>query len=96
MTDNATLFKIGDILRYGSGSSALMRVSYVSVGHGGSPARYYGQHCLGGSHGAYHENVKAATEEDRRTWEQLGAEYKRTPWHEILKGDREIVGAVED
>lgn len=62
------MFKIGDILRYGSGCTALMQVNYVSEGHGGSVARYYGAQCMGGSVGAYHEKVELAGAVDLRVW----------------------------
>jgi hypothetical protein len=96
------LFEIGDILRYDNGCTALMRVSYVSKGHGGSVARYYGQQCMGGSCGAYHEKVIAANHFDSQTWFEHGRRKDvfgrplRTPWRRFKKGDSNIVGAVED
>ena len=45
----AALFCIGDVLRYGSGPTALMLVTYVAPGHGGSVARYWGIQCMGGT-----------------------------------------------
>lgn len=96
------LFKIGDILRYGDGSTALMRVTYVSVGHGGAKARYYGQQCMGGSCGAYHEQCTLANAKDRKTWFRIGREKDvngrrmRTAWGQLKQRDRSIVGAVED
>lgn len=97
------IFKVGDILRYAEGPTALMRVTYVRVGHGGSKARYYGQQCMGGSCGAYHEQVTVATDEDIKTWFKIGREKDihghplwRKPWRLVKKRDRRIVGVVED
>jgi hypothetical protein len=73
-----------------------MRVTYISRNHGGSPARYYGQQCMGGSCGAYHEDVSLANAADRKTWFECGREYRRAPWRSIRKADRGIVGRVED
>lgn len=64
------VWPIGTLLRYDSGETALMRVTSVSVGHGGSKARYYGQQCFGGAVGAYHEQCSEATDEDRATWQR--------------------------
>lgn len=96
------IFKVGDILRYGEGSTALMRVTYVSVGHGGSKARYYGQQCMGGFCGAYHDQVSLAAPDDRKTWFEVGREkdtagrHLRRSWRQILKLRGNIIGWVED
>lgn len=87
----SVLFKVGDILRYGSGPTALFKVTFVSVGHGGSVARYYGQHCMGGSHGAYHDRCCVASGSDLKQWEEC----KRWRREEVPEG-KGIVGAVED
>lgn len=93
---SAKLFKIGQILRYGEGETALMRVTYISRNHGGSPARYYGQQCMGGSCGAYHENVELADAKDRKKWFAVGREYKRKPFLRAWLADASVVGRVED
>ncbi len=64
------MFKIGTILRYGTGSTALMKVASISEGHGGSVARYYGNQCMGGGVGAYHENVSKASNKDLEVWKE--------------------------
>ena len=96
------LFKVGDILRYSDGPTALMRVTYISRHHGGSEARYYSQQCMGGSCGAYHQQVQLASAEDRKTWFRIGRKKDikgrtlRTAWKQLYRGDRGIIGAVED
>lgn len=93
-------FAIGDILRYGEGSTALMRVAYISANHGGKGHhRYYGQQCMGGTCGAYENNCEPASTADRKTWHEVRQKYADiTPWHKFVKrlGKRDIVGAVED
>lgn len=62
-------FRIGDYIRYGSGSTALMRITYVSIDHAGQGRhRYYGEQCYGGSEGAYESDCSPFSDEDRRTW----------------------------
>jgi hypothetical protein len=61
-------FKVGDILRYDSGPTALMVVTYISENHGGSH-RYYGQQCYGGGCGAYEYDCTLASAKDLTTWE---------------------------
>ncbi len=90
--DRHPMFKVGDILRYGSGSTALMQVTYISVCHGGSVARYYGTQCMGGKCGNYHEKSQLASEEDLKMWEECSG-YRRFT---VAITDSEIVGVVED
>lgn len=60
------LFKVGDILRYGEGATALMEVEAISVSHGGSSARYYGRQFFGGAVAAYHGQVKPSTDDEQQ------------------------------
>lgn len=60
--------RVGTILRYSHGETALMQVNTIREGHGGSIARYWGPHCMGGTYGAYHEDCVVATPEDIETW----------------------------
>ncbi len=55
--------KIGQIIRYASGPSALMRVTTISKGHGGPHYgdRYWGPHYYGGTQGAYAVSCSEAT-----------------------------------
>lgn len=70
------MFKLGDVIRYGSGETALMRVDQISEGHGGQVARYYGQQFYGGVVGAYHDDCRAASPVDLQNWENH--DYART------------------
>lgn len=78
-------FKTGDILRYGSGSTALMRVSTISKNHAGpGHHRYYGQQCMGGSCGAYEDQCTRASAADRRKWFEVRREYRSIPtWRQF-------------
>lgn len=61
-------FKVGDVLRYHWGETALFRVDHVSVNHGGFDHRYYGRHVMGGTQGAYEENCRPASAKDLLVW----------------------------
>lgn len=54
-------FKVGDIVRYSWGPTALMRITGVSKNHGGFGDRYYGVQFYGDSMGAYDSNCTEAT-----------------------------------
>lgn len=60
-------FKVGDILRYDDGSTALFRVESISPKHGGTD-RYYGRQCFGGTVGAYVWQCSLASKVDLETW----------------------------
>lgn len=62
------LFKVGDVLRYAEGPTALMQVTKVSPGYGGSVARYAGRQCLGGMVGAYHRACREANTIEMAMW----------------------------
>ena len=63
---------IGTVLRYSAGSTALMLVEDVSENHGDpGQHRYWGRHCLGGVHGAYHDDCRLASAQDLATWARL-------------------------
>jgi hypothetical protein len=70
------MFETAQLVRYSQGETALMMITKVMPGYGGSVARYYGYHCMGGTHGAYHEDVSLASAEDAETWKQC------TNWRE--------------
>jgi hypothetical protein len=73
------LYAIGDIVRYTDGSTALMQITYISVGHGGSIARYYGIQCMGGYIGAYHGRVNKANAQDLKKWNSCKKWRNHTP-----------------
>jgi hypothetical protein len=62
------LFQIGDVIRYAAGSTALIKITTVLPGHGGSRAYYCGDQCMGGAACAYHEKVQLASSADLETW----------------------------
>jgi len=69
------LFEVGQVLRYDSGKTALFQVAKIYPGYGGAVARYYGEHCLGGAHGAYHEQCSAASPADLVQWKKSAVQY---------------------
>lgn len=89
-------FSLGDIVRYGEGCTALMRIDHISPKHGGDVDRFYGQQCMGGVCGAYEDRCRPATQEDIETWHSVAREYKlnRDPPNYKLS-QRGLVGAVE-
>lgn len=66
-TQSGLLFKIGDILRYSTGETALLQVIHVNPDYGGIP-RYWGRHCMGGSVAAYQDDCSLASATDLETW----------------------------
>lgn len=87
--------KVGDIIRYGGGSTALMQIEYISKNHGGYGDRFYGLHCLGGAHGAYASQCSEATAADIAQWQAsaVSGKWKR---REFKAQTSDIVGAYED
>ena len=70
---DSALFKKGDIIRHGVGSTALMRVDSISRDHGGvGDHRYYGRHCMGGAYGCYHADARPANDDDLKMWSKCG------------------------
>lgn len=64
-------FKEGDIVRYDEGSTALMKITHISIKNGG--ARYYGTQCMGGNVGAYSYDVTHASELDLKEWKECSS-----------------------
>lgn len=58
------LFKVGDLLRYAKGPTALMKVMGVDKDN----ERYYGMQCLGAGIAAYHTEVSAVLPADLKEW----------------------------
>lgn len=63
-------FKVGDIVRYGDGPTALMKITQVrEIGAGYCQYyRFYGDHVLRGLVGANSEDCRAPTLDDIKTW----------------------------
>ena len=59
-------FKIGAVVRYDAGPTALMRLKRRVVINGS--VRWYGMQCCGGVEGAYQYQLKKATKSDLRVW----------------------------
>lgn len=58
-------YKVGDIVRYGDGSTALMKIEHISENHGGKDQhRYYGRQFFGSPMGAYKSDCSDATEKE--------------------------------
>lgn len=54
---NEPKFKVGDIVRYSAGPTAIMTIQHVSKDHAGLGLhRYYGRQYYGGSVGAYEKD----------------------------------------
>jgi len=69
MKTNLREFDLGDVIRYGVGPTALMRITSISRdAHSRLPLRYYGEHILGGSVGASFTDAKAPSDEDVQSW----------------------------
>lgn len=66
-------FNVGDILRYGAGSTTLMRVTYVSPEYGHAH-RYYGDSFHGSPMGAYEHDCQLASDHERKKWRQAHSE----------------------
>lgn len=57
--------KAGDVIRYGSGSTALARLSGKT-----SYGAWYGSQCMGGSTHILTDNIRAVDDEDIRMWKK--------------------------
>lgn len=68
-------FKIGDIVRYGNGKSALMKITHVSTKHNGLTDRYYGVDCYGNTIGVYSCDLSPLGVGDRQTWYDASFEH---------------------
>lgn len=58
-------FKIGDVVRYNSGPTALMRIDSISVGE---RTRYYGTQYYGAAVGAYDHDCQGASAAEAAAW----------------------------
>ena len=70
MSDNrAPKFKPGDIVRYGGGPTALIKIVSVKPNHPATGShRYFGLHFYGGGEGRYEEQLETASEPDIKKW----------------------------
>jgi hypothetical protein len=64
----APRFEAGQIIRYGEGTTALMRVTEISPNHGGFGPRYYGRQFFGGAVGAYETDCTTATANEEQRY----------------------------
>lgn len=78
-------FQRGDIVRYGEGPTALMRVSNI-VSNGPQGAYCHGSHVLGGVHGAMASDLRAATQEDLETWARVREPATPLEWVQVTFG----------
>jgi hypothetical protein len=63
--------KVGDVIRYLDGPTALMRVERISRNHGGPNVdRYYGIQHFGGGVGAYADSCRCATADEVALYER--------------------------
>ena len=61
-------FNIGQVVRYGSGPTALMRITGVSKDHGGFCDRYYGIQFYGSAEGRYEDQLEEGSAQDLLDW----------------------------
>lgn len=61
--------KLGDIVRYRKGRTALMRCDEFYDFGGKVGKRFFGLQCCGDWHGAYESDCVLASEEDLKTWQ---------------------------
>ncbi len=66
-------YKIGDLLRYDIGPTALMEVTNITEYDTGL-RRYYGKQCMGGSTAAGCDQVRLASRDDLATWRKYHPE----------------------
>ncbi len=62
------IHKIGEVVRYGEGSTALMKITGVNKNHGGH-VRYYGTQFYGGIVGAYESDISKASAKEHVKFE---------------------------
>lgn len=82
--------KVGDIVRYATGPTALMKITHVSRKHDGVTDRFFGWQCLGGLIGAYADECSPINPNDQREWNN----HERWRIHEPPVG-KKIVDALE-
>jgi hypothetical protein len=63
-------FKVGDVVRYSDGPTALFKITSIIPDpvRTGANVRYYGDHILGGSAAAYDSDCSPATDDDTLRW----------------------------
>lgn len=69
-------YKVGELIRYDDGSSALMVIRHITPGEGRHGAYYHGDQCCGGVTAAYHNACERPNEADRKTWKEC-AKWRR-------------------
>lgn len=61
-------FKPGDIVRYDTGKTALMRLHSVLPVHGGNQHYYTGTQCMGGNISRFESDLRQPSDKDLETW----------------------------
>ena len=61
------VYKVGDVIRFDRGPTALMEITEISNPHGGS-VRYYGKTWHGSTIGVYQYDAIKATERELVLW----------------------------
>lgn len=82
-------FKIGAIVRYSDGITALMKIETVAYDEDGEGNHhYYGRQFYGASMGAYHYDMLAATQAEVHRWEE---NEKRDLLYKALRSARDAI-----
>jgi hypothetical protein len=68
---NVKNFRVGSVVRYAYGETALMKITAVYEDHGRDGDTYYaGTQFYGGGVCAWHEDCDPLSEEDKRRWKR--------------------------
>lgn len=62
-------YKIGQVVRYDKGATALFKIDHISKRHGGPLDRYYGRQFYGSPMGAYEDVISPASESEIKEYE---------------------------
>ncbi len=73
---SAGVIRVGDMVRYSDGPTALLIVTDIKDHGKDRPRTYYGRHCMGGTGVGYEPDVRHASDADRITWE-ASAEWRQ-------------------
>lgn len=85
MTRPVRSMKVGDVVRYRKGATALMKVERLYDYGGKIGIRFEGMHVCGGHHEAYESDCIPASEEDKKHWQSLSGE-RNASWADWVRG----------